>query len=139
MDIRTRILARNDLGELVTGRDLDGIKAKLDAEGVTVQHSRFITARVVRTLPDGKAILAALKAARALDDDIDLAYTFLMQGAGLDIGDDTSLEMIDELAEQGVFEQAWAEQIKGLAMFPLLVDRLDVEAAVNEILGSDTA
>lgn len=136
MDIRARILARPDLADLRAARDLDKLAAALNAEGLLERRSRIVTARVVRTLPDGKAILAALKGARSADDDIDLAYTFLMQGAGLDIAE--CFDLIDGLVASEIFLQAWAEQIKGLAMFPVTVERLEVEAALDEIRASES-
>lgn len=130
--ILERILARRDLDSLRVVRDLDGITAKLNAEGVKIPRQRFITARVVRTLPNGKEILAALKGARSADDDIDLAYTFLMQEAGLDIGDPTTLGLIDILVAKNIFQPSWGEQVKALAMVPVIVDRLEVEAALMQ-------
>jgi hypothetical protein len=130
MDIRARILARPDLDELRAARDLDEITTKLNEEGLLAPRQRFVTARAVRTLPAGKAILAAFKAARNADADIDLAYTFLMQEAGLDIGDATTLALIDGLVTQSILTAAQGVQLKSLAMFPVVVDRLEVEAAL---------
>lgn len=137
MDIRTRVHARRDLDELRAARDLDGLTAKLNEERLLAPRQRFVTARAVRTLPDGKAILAAFKTARQADADIDLAYTFLMQDAGLDIGDATTLQLIDELVSQSVLTTAQGAQLKSLAMFPLVVTRDDVCFALYNDDGSE--
>lgn len=137
MDIRARILARPDLDELRLARDLDRLAAELNAEELLAPRQRFVTARVVRTLPDGKAILAAFKALRGEDDDIELAYNFLMQEAGLDIGDPTTLKLIDGLAAQNILSTAQRDQLRSLAMFPVVVDRMQVMAAMYNDDGSE--
>lgn len=137
MNIRARILARPDLDGLRASKDLDGLTTALNAEGMVVRSLRFVTARVIRTLPNGKDILSALKGARNLDDDIDLAYTFLMQGAGVDIGDEMAFALIDGLVAKGIFQPTWAGQLKSLAMFPVVVDRLEVAAAMFNDDGSE--
>jgi hypothetical protein len=148
MDIRERILARGDLGELVTRRDLDGIKAKLDAEGLRVPQQRFITGRVIAVMhpSEGRDILRRLEALAEMDIGLRFNMPFLQHGDGIDMGDPGTWRELDTMAqlyshtdgEMGL-SGSQVSMLKEISLTPVIVDRLKVEAAVNEILGSDTA
>jgi len=133
MDIRTRILARGDLAELRAARDLDGLAAALNAEGLQAPRQRFITARaVMASCPGGLPILAALDGARehpVVGKAVAWALTFLGQEAGLDIGDPFTQEMVDHLVAFEILTDEQGAALKAMALQPVVVTRLDVEAA----------
>lgn len=138
MSIRDRILARRDLDSLRTARDLDGLAAALNADAPLVPQQRFITARAVLTLcADGSAILTALEAAAPHNVAVAYAVRFLGQDAGLDIGDPGALALLDRLLLEGVLTEAHVDQLRTIALKPLLVTRLDVEAAMFNHDGSE--
>lgn len=133
MSIRERILARADLAPLRAARDLDGLAAALNAEGLTALAPRYITARTILAEcgTAGPAILAALDAAVA-NPAVKYAVKFLGQDSGLNIGDPMTQEMIDALSPTVLTEQQ-AETLKALALQPILVDRAQVfEAMFND-------
>jgi hypothetical protein len=130
MSIRDRILARGDLEELRAARDLTGLAAALNAEGIKAPQQRFVTARAIMAeCPGGVAILAALKSAAA-DPAVSWALQFLGQEAGLDVGDPYTQSMIGQLVTAGVLSAPQGEALKALALGPVIVDRLEVEAAL---------
>lgn len=129
--IRDRILARQDLADARAARDLDALAAGLNAQPESVVQSRFVTARAVMAgCADGIAILDALNDAAVQNSAVAWAVKFLGQEAGLDVGDPYTQSMIDELVKQNVLSQVQAEQLKALALRPVLVTRADVEAAM---------
>lgn len=136
--IRDRILARTDLNDLRAARDLDGLSAALNAQPELAPKSRFITERgIMAECKDGNAILDALEDAAPSNSAIRRAVGFLKQDAGLDIGAPYTLGMIQQLVAESVIPQDWADQLKALAMAPVLVSRLDVEAAMYNPDGSE--
>lgn len=131
MSIRERILARRDLDQLRAARDLDGLTAALNADPEMTVQQRFVTARAVMAgCPDGNAILDALDAAAPQNSAVRRALAFLQQEAGLDVGDPYTQHMIGELARAGALTGDQAAQLKALALKPVYVDRLEVEAAL---------
>jgi len=136
--IRDRILARRYLDELRAARDLDGLAAALNAEPEMTVQQRFVTARAVMAgCPDGNAILDALDAAAPQNSAVRRAVTFLQQEAGLDIGDSYTQHMIDELARINVLTTDQASQLKALALKPVYVGRLEIEAALYNPDGTE--
>lgn len=134
--LRDRINARPDLAALVVARELDEIAAKLNAEGLSVVRSRYITMRTISAeIPreDARAIVTALVSAATVDVLADEAVRFLRTNSGYDIGDPGAQEYIDEMAAAGALTADRARVLKGLALAPLTVDRLEVEAAINEM------
>lgn len=134
MGLRDRIIARADLVDLRAARDLDGLAAALNAEGLKAPHQRFITARAVMAgCPGGLAILAALDQARvhpAVGPAVTWALTFLSQEAGLDIGDPFTQGMVDSLVALGLLTGEQGAALKAMALQPVVVGRLEVESAL---------
>lgn len=134
MALRDRIIARADLADLRAVRDLDGLAAALNAEGLKTPHQRFITARAVMAgCPGGLGILAALDQARAnsvVGPAVTWALTFLSQEAGLDIGDPFTQGMVDNLVALELLSDEQGAALKKMALQPVVVGRLDVEAAL---------
>ena len=133
--IRDRVRARPELDGLRAARDLDGLAAALNAEGLMAPAQRFITWRGIEAnCADGTAILDALDVAAEKDSQIRRAVKALEGQMGLDIGDPfvygtpDKPGMIDKLVAAKIFLPAWADQIKVLALKPVVVDRLEVEA-----------
>lgn len=141
MDIRARILARGDLNALRAARDLDALAAALNAEGLMAPRQRFITARAVMAgCLGGLAILAALDEARThsvVGKAVSWALTFLGQEAGLDIGDPFTQQMVDNLVALEVLTDEQGAALKAMALHPVIVDRLEVEAALYNPDGTE--
>lgn len=129
--IRDRILARPDLAEAYAARDLDALTDGLNSQPELDVRPRFITARaVMAACADGVAILDALSTSAQQNSAVAWAMKFLGQDAGLDIGDPYTQGMVDKLVVLGVLSSAQGEQVKALAMQPVLLSRQDVEAAM---------
>lgn len=135
--IRDRVYARPDLDEMRAQRDLDGLVAALNASPEVTFQSRFITARVILTLPNGEDILDALELAQATDTSARYALKFLQQEAGVDCGDPAFRMLVDREVQRGVLQAAWATQIKNLALKPVYVDRTQVEQALYNPDGTE--
>lgn len=130
MSIRDRILARRDLDGLRAARDITGLTDALNAEGLKAPQQRFITARaVMATCPGGVEVLGALQSASA-NPAVGWALKFLGQEAGLDIGDPFTQGMVDQLVAGNVLTAEQGAALKAMAMKPVIVDRLEVEAAL---------
>jgi hypothetical protein len=137
MDIRTRILARPDLDGLRAARDLDGLATALNAEGLQAPHQRFITARAVMAACEGGIeILDALENASA-NRAVAWALKFLGQEAGLDIGDPFTQGMVDKLVQESVLTTDQGTALKALALQHVVVDRLEVDAALYNPDGTE--
>lgn len=131
MDIRTRILTRRDLDVMRNSRDLDGLAAALNAEGVNAPISRFITARtILAECKDGAGILDALTTAAQVKNPVKWALTFLSQDSGLDVGHPATSTMIDELVASITLTEAQGAMLKALALHPVVVTRDQVNAAM---------
>lgn len=136
--IRDRILARPDLADARASRDLDALAACLNTQPEMAIKQRFVTARTVMAgCADGVAILDALGAASQQNSAVAWAVKFLGQEAGLDIGDPYTQRMVDQLVTLGVLSETQGEQVKALAMQPVLVDRSDVAAAMYNPDGTE--
>jgi len=137
MDIRTRILARGDLNGLRAARDITGLAAALNAEGVQFPQQRFVTARaIMANCVDGVAILQALEAASD-KPAVAWAMRFLAQEAGLDIGDSYTRRMIDQLVGGEVLTEAQGQALKALALQPLIVTQEQVAIAMYNPDGTE--
>jgi hypothetical protein len=139
MNIRDRVLANSDLDAMRALRDLDGLAAALNAEGLKVRTpNTFVTWRAVTTrCASGKSIKSKMRAAAPLNEDIDTACMFLSQDAGLDVGDEGTWLAIDAMVTANVLTEDEGAQLKRLAMAPLIVSRLDVEAALFNPNGTE--
>ncbi len=139
MDIRTRILARRDLDDLRTARNVDALAVALNAEGLMAPQRRFVTARaVMATCTGGLAILDALEQA-ASDRAVAWALKFLSQEAGLDIGDPFTQGMIDTLVTTSVLTEEQGMNLKAMALLPVVVTRDQVNAAMFNDDGTEKA
>lgn len=137
MGIRERILARADLNALRAARDITALAAALNAEGLTAPQQRFITARgVMSGCADGVAILTALEAATA-NNAVAWALKFLGQESGLDVGDPYTQGMIDQLVTGGVLTAAHGDQLKALALAPVVVTQGQVAQAMYNPDGTE--
>lgn len=134
MTLRDRIIARADLADLRAARDLDGLAAALNAEGLKAPHQRFITARAVMAgCPGGLAILGALDLARThsvAGPAVTWALTFLSQEAGLDIGDPFTQGMVDNLVALELLTDGQGAALKVMALQPVMVTREQVNEAM---------
>ncbi|MGG7603542.1 hypothetical protein [Massilia sp. BKSP1R2A-1] len=138
MGIRERILERADLAALRAARDIDGLAAALNVEGLLAPQQRFVTARAVMSgCPSGVAILQKLEAAASQNCAVAWAVKFLGQEAGLDIGDAFAQQMCDQLAAGGVITAGEAAELKALALHPLIVTRDQVNEAMFNPDGSE--
>lgn len=128
--IRDRILARPDLADAHAARDLDAMAAGLNAQPETALQTRYITARTILSeCGAGESILAALDVAASASTAVKYAVRFLGQESGLNVGDPVTLAMLEGMVPQ-VLTQEQADQVRALAMLPVYVTRLDVEAAL---------
>lgn len=137
MGIRERILARPDLDAMRAARQITGLAEALNAEGLIAPQQRFISARgVMSGCADGVAILAALEAAEA-NKAVKWALAFIGQDSGLDIGDPFTQGMITQLVAAGVLTADQGDQLKALALAPVVVTQSEVAAAMYKLDGSD--
>lgn len=138
MSIRDRILARRDLDDARAACDITALAAALNAEGATAIGSRFVTSRAVMALcADGVAILDRLDTAAPQNSAVKRAMQFLGQEAGLDIGDPYTQGVIGQLVAAGVLTVAQGDQLKALALRPLVVTQEQVAAAMYNPDGSE--
>jgi hypothetical protein len=130
MSIRDRILARADLAAARDSRDLDALAAGLNSQPDLALQPRYITARtILAECADGANILTALDAAAAANTAVKYAVRFLGQDSGLDIGNAVTQGMLDALVPS-VLTADQAGQVKAMAMLPVYVTRMDVNAAM---------
>jgi hypothetical protein len=114
------------------------LAAALNADGLMAPQQRFITSRaVMANCADGNSILDALDAAAVQNTAVRRAVKFLEQEAGLDIADPYTQRTIGELVTAGVLSAAQGEQIKALALKPVIVGRIDIETAMYNPDGSE--
>lgn len=126
MSIRDRILARQELDEMRLARDITGLAAALNVDPPLVPQQRFVTARAIMAgCVGGVAILTALKSAAA-DPAVAWALQFLGQDAGLDIGDPFTQSMVDQLVLAQVLTTTQGDELKALALKPILVTQEQV-------------
>lgn len=138
MNIRERILARPDLDDLRTARDLDGLAAALNVQPAQELQPRFVTARtILAECADGSGILDALTAAAEQVSAVKWALNFLGKDSGLDVGNPATQGMIDQLAAAGVLSAGQAATLKDLALQPIVVTRDQVNAAMYNPDGSE--
>lgn len=136
--IRDRVLARRDLDELRASRDLDGLTEALNAAPSTAMQECWVDGLgVINRCLSGKTILRKLKAGADLDAIISIAWTALVSGKGLDFGAESTIASIGEMAPLIGFTEIEVAEIKALALRPVFVDRLDVEAALYNPDGTE--
>ncbi|ALK96986.1 hypothetical protein AB595_04760 [Massilia sp. WF1] len=127
MTIRDRILARADLDPLRVARDLDGLAAALNAEGLTVAGERYVTMRtILAECPSGHEIVVALRTAAPADPIVDESVNFLRKDSGFDVGHPNARPDLDRLVAAGVLTAGQRDELLALALRPLIVTRLDV-------------
>jgi hypothetical protein len=132
MDIRTRVHSRRDLDEDRANRDLTTLARKLNDDPPYERASRFITARAIITMhpTEGREIIRRLRAVAQMDIGVEYAMVYMAQGDGLDIGDPETWQEIDALVARGHILELHGTMLKSLALQPVYVDRLEVEAAL---------
>jgi len=129
MNIRERILARPDLAPLVAERELDKLADALNAEGLTEVRECWVDALgIMNRCANGKSIVRKLRAGVPADAVIEIAWRALVYGKGLDFGADSTRSSIDEMAAPLQFTAEEVGEMKALAVFPIYVTRLRVEA-----------
>ena len=139
MSIHERVHARSDLDDARKNRDLDKLAAELNAEGATVIGDRWVTGRTILELcPDGENILTALEAAAA-SGSVATRWTvsFLQGDPGVNVGRPATIAKIAALVASKALTAEQADQLKALALRPVVVDRLEVEAALYNRDGSE--
>jgi hypothetical protein len=88
----------------------------LNAQTETMAKPRYVTTRTIMAeCAASSAILAALKAAAAENVEVECAWNFLNKDSGIDIGNERTLVMCDQLAAGGVLTQPQADQLKAMA------------------------
>ena len=138
--IRDRILARCAAGDLAminarVAKHLDDMTMLLNEEGVTAVLPRWVNGRtVLAECANGDDIIRKIHAAMAADPVIELAWAYLLNAQGLDLGEQSTRDRVDTTVVAGVWTADEGAQLKALAMQPVLVDRLQVELAMY---GSD--
>lgn len=130
--IRERIRARRDLDEARAQRDLDKMAAALNAERLTQVGERWVTGRtILDECPDGEAILVALEAAAASGSAATRwTVAFLQSDPGVNMGSKATMDKTDALVALEALTEDQAQQLKALAQIPVVVTRLEVEAAL---------
>lgn len=132
-DIKSRVLGREDLVEAYQTRDITRIAASLNAEGRSFIGPRYVTARtVLAECQDGAAILVALESSASLYPAVKWAMGFLSRDSGLDMGNPTTLAMLETLRNDGVLAGAQASELRKMAERPLVVTQLEVAQALYE-------
>jgi hypothetical protein len=140
MGIRERIIASPDLQAARAARNLDALAAGLNAQGVTAIQSRFVTLRTIEVeCADGDNIVSALAGASTTNALVGMFMSFLKQDSGLDIGLAKTISAINSLSSglSPVLTATQAAQLKNMAMRPVIVTRLEVEAAMYNLDGSE--
>lgn len=129
--VRERILARPDLMAMREARNLDGLAAALNAEERRESGERYVTLRtILAECTNGRSIVGALRQAAVSDAIVEESLNFLRSDSGFDVGHPETAVDIDRLVTAGVLTQAWADQMKALALRPVVVTRGQVEAAM---------
>lgn len=119
-------------------RDLDGLAAALnEAPALALRECWVDGLGIINRCPSGKSILRKLKAGATLDAIIEVAWTALVSGKGLDFGAESTLDSIDEMAPVIGFTDIEVAELKALAMQPVLVTRIEVEAALYNPDGTE--
>lgn len=139
LTIRERILARSDIDELRDARDLDGIADALNAEQANNVSPRWVTGRtILAECPDAEDILAALEAVAAAGSVATRwVVRFLAGDPGVDMGNLATRMKTETLVSSGALPREQADQLLDLAVRPVVVTRLDVEAALYNPDGSE--
>jgi hypothetical protein len=131
-----RIQSRPDLAEHVANRDLDAIVAELNAEGLTEVAECWVDALgIMNRCTNGKSILRKLRTAVPSDAVVEAVWTKLISGPGIDFGSQTTRDSIDEMVAPLEFTEDEVVEMKQLPVRPVVVDRMAVEAAINEMEG----
>jgi hypothetical protein len=138
-EIRDRILARRDLDAARAARDLDAMAEALNAEGVKAPSAEcWVDALgIVNRCPSGKSIIRKLKAGVSADAMIEVAWTSLVSGKGLDFAAVSTQESINEMAAAIGFTEEERNELANLPMQTTLVTRLEVEAALYNPDGTE--
>jgi len=131
MDIRERILARQDLAQLRAARDLDKLAAALNGEGLRAPGERYITMRtILGECAHGREIVIALRTAAPADPIVDESVNFLRDDSGFDVGHPNTAADIARLVDAGVLQAAWRDELLALSLLPVVVTREQVNAAM---------
>jgi hypothetical protein len=122
LGIRDRIRASSEMSGLLAAKDITGLAAALNAQDYRVPQERFITGRtVLAECEDGESILRALEAVGPSSVAVKWMLKFLEDPSGMDIGHPRTFARIDALVSAGVWSAPQGEQLKALALQPVLV------------------
>jgi hypothetical protein len=132
--IRERILARADLAPLRAARDLDGLAAALNAEGLTEIRETWVDfLGVLNRCPSGDSIMRKLEAAASADAIVAGTWRSLVYGKGLDFGAQSTRQRISAMASPLGFTDGEVAELMNLAVQPVYVTRSQVfEAMFND-------
>lgn len=138
MGIRERILARRDLDHLRAARDLDKLAVALNAEGLRARGERYITMRtILGECQHGREIVIALRTAAPSDPIVDESVHFLRDDSGFDVGHPNTAADLDRLVDAGVLRPEWRDELRALALVPVIVTRGEVNEAMFNPDGSE--
>lgn len=137
MTLKDEILSNQACADAVARRDLDAIAA-IVSEGRKAIQPRMVTARaILNECADGEPILNALELVAETNGTVKWAVRFLGTTEGLDVGAEKTQSMITQLVQTGALTADQGEQLRGMALKPAPVSRLDVEAALFHADGSE--
>lgn len=140
MGIRDRIINSPELQAARAARDLDALAAGLNAQGALEVRSRYVTTRTIMdecgTLDDGRAIIAALKAAASADPLAGEALLFLQDDSGFDIGKPKTRDYLDAMVPDALSAER-VQMLKDMALQPVVVTRDQVNDAMFNPDGSE--
>lgn len=131
--IRDRILARCAAGDAAmiaarAARNLADMAALLNADGLMAVQERWINGRtVLAECASGDSIIRKISAAAVADSVIQLAWAYMLNGQGLDMGDPATRARTTATVTAGVWTADEGNQLLDLAVLPVIVSHLDVE------------
>jgi hypothetical protein len=135
VSLKDEILARQDCAAAVAARDITQI-AQIVSNGRTATQSRYVTARtILAECSGGGAILdklntASNNSALPYASTVAWAMNFLKQDSGLDVGNQVTQGLIDQLVLDGQLDAAQGSALKQLAVLPAPVSQSDVAEAL---------
>jgi hypothetical protein len=140
MSIKDRIINSPELQEARKARDLDALAAGLNAQGIKEVCSRFVTMRTITSeCSDADAIINELASAAKVSVSVAEMLGFLRSDSGMDVGHPNTQEKIDALVSLGALTEPYGDEMKNLALQPVVVTRDQVEAAMFNPDGTEKA
>jgi len=140
MSIKDRIINSPELQSARKTRDLDALTAGLNAQTVMETQSRFVTMRTITAeCSDADAIINELTAASKMSVSVAEMLGFLRSDSGMDVGHANTQAKIDVLVQLGALTEPYGDEMKNLALQPVVVSREQVDAAMFNPDGTEKA